>query len=125
MLEHILLVIDIRRVFRERAFTEPLDLEYRVTPPATTATPSWFNNKLTARYKAVQDRSSPPPGTRIQDAVAAATSAAAAAAATAVAAAETKRVLDELLGGGNVESLQELPLQLEIDTPMLLQHLPK
>jgi hypothetical protein len=74
------------------------------------------------RYKAVQERASPPPGTRLQDVVSAATSASAAAAA---AAAEAKRVLDELVGGRSVEALQEQSQQLDVDAPVLLQHLPK
>jgi hypothetical protein len=77
------------------------------------------------RYKSAQERSSPPPGTRIQEITAAAVSADKGAAA---AAAETKRVLDELLGAGVDDSMpfqSHLDQQLDVDPPALIQHLPK
>ncbi len=78
------------------------------------------------RYKSVQDRSPPPPGSRIQQLVDAALPAAAAAAAAAAAEEEAKRVLDEMLGGSDSGAYsQPLPQQLEVDAPALLQHLPK
>jgi hypothetical protein len=43
------------------------------------------------------------------------------------AAAETKRVLDDMLGGGSAVMLPDVQQlqQLEIDPPPLLQHVPK
>ena len=77
------------------------------------------------RYKSVQERASPPPGTRIQEITAAAVSAEKGEAA---AAAEAKRVLDELLGAGADDSTpfqSHLHQQLDADPPALIQHLPK
>ena len=88
--------------------------------------PDCLRSQMTpCRYKSAQERSSPPPGTRIQEITAAVVSADKVAVA---AAAETKRVLDELLGAGVDDSSlfqSHLHQPLDVDPPAVVQHLPK